>query len=422
MTTAIVDQIARGLLYDGYDFGPARPTALTGRPVSTRGVVLPPGSGDLVGSQVPAQCLVRAPGAAPLDVQVRFLHLASRRGEDAVWDEADERVVRLQVSLADGCARPIRESFRWPGVRTADRTQESLRGDVELLVEPVGLDPEFFRVTVVLANTTGTAGAVLNGPAPSCLLVSAHILLETRQGRFVSLLDPADGAEADAARDCRQAGLWPVLIGDPGVGDAMLAAPLPLTDYPQGVADVSQGLGEGTATADHLLVLRVLSLTEDEKREMRVGDLRGRRLLERAERLTLDGRTGAPECSTARPGTSRGVSAVSARHGAVREAPVGATALTGWLFESDAPLTLTLGPFAPAATARVLVAGVGNILRGDEGFGVEVAQRLLDRHLPEGVDVVDFGTREFELACALGAVESVILVDAYPHGCPPWAT
>jgi hypothetical protein len=107
---------------------------------------------------------------------------------------------------------------------------------------------------------------------------------------------------------------------------------------------------------------------------------------------------------------------VSGPQGGVRDASAGATALTGWPVGSGESLMLTLGPFAPGATARVLVAGVGNILCGDDGFGVEVAQRLLGRHLPEGVDVVDFGTREFELACALGAVESVILVDVYPHG------
>ena len=77
---------------------------------------------------------------------------------------------------------------------------------------------------------------------------------------------------------------------------------------------------------------------------------------------------------------------------------------------------------APAprmATARVLVAGVGNVFYGDDGFGVEVAKRLQRRHLPAGVDVMDFGIRGFDLACALGSVESVILVDAYPHGRPP---
>ena len=40
---------------------------------------------------------------------------------------------------------------------------------------------------------------------------------------------------------------------------------------------------------------------------------------------------------------------------------------------------------------RILVAGIGNIFLGDDAFGVEVAQRLARRSLPEGVRVVDFG-------------------------------
>jgi hydrogenase maturation protease len=70
--------------------------------------------------------------------------------------------------------------------------------------------------------------------------------------------------------------------------------------------------------------------------------------------------------------------------------------------------------------ARVLVAGVGNIFLGDDGFGVEVAQRLLRRALPPEVRVVDFGTRGLDLTYALlDGYEWVILVDAAPRGEPP---
>ena len=50
---------------------------------------------------------------------------------------------------------------------------------------------------------------------------------------------------------------------------------------------------------------------------------------------------------------------------------------------------------------KVLVAGIGNIFLGDDAFGVEVAQRLAGRPLPEGVRVVDFGIRSYDLAYAL---------------------
>ena len=69
---------------------------------------------------------------------------------------------------------------------------------------------------------------------------------------------------------------------------------------------------------------------------------------------------------------------------------------------------------------RVLVAGVGNIFLGDDAFGVEVAQRLAQRHLPETVRVVDFGIRSRDLAYTLlDDYDAVVLVDALTRGGRP---
>ena len=69
-------------------------------------------------------------------------------------------------------------------------------------------------------------------------------------------------------------------------------------------------------------------------------------------------------------------------------------------------------------TARILVAGIGNIFLGDDGFGVEVIRRLPP--LSEGVAVKDFGIRGYDLAYALlDPYELVILVDAAPAGGAP---
>lgn len=68
----------------------------------------------------------------------------------------------------------------------------------------------------------------------------------------------------------------------------------------------------------------------------------------------------------------------------------------------------------------ILVAGIGNIFLGDDGFGVEVARRMLMRAQSDAVRVVDFGIRGFDLAYALqDGYETTILVDAYPHGQKP---
>ena len=77
-------------------------------------------------------------------------------------------------------------------------------------------------------------------------------------------------------------------------------------------------------------------------------------------------------------------------------------------------------PILGGNKGRVLVAGIGNIFLGDDGFGVEVAQRLRARPVPEGVRVEDFGIRGVHLAYELlDGYEALVLVDAVPMGEEP---
>jgi len=71
-------------------------------------------------------------------------------------------------------------------------------------------------------------------------------------------------------------------------------------------------------------------------------------------------------------------------------------------------------------TGRMLIAGVGNIFLGDDGFGVEVVGRLAQASLPEWVRVADYGTSGMHLAYDLAeGFETTILVDASPRGEQP---
>jgi hydrogenase maturation protease len=72
--------------------------------------------------------------------------------------------------------------------------------------------------------------------------------------------------------------------------------------------------------------------------------------------------------------------------------------------------------------ARVLVAGVGNMLLGDDGFGVEVVRRLLREPalLPDGVRVADYGIRALHLAYdLLEGYDALVIVDAMSQGHAP---
>jgi len=80
---------------------------------------------------------------------------------------------------------------------------------------------------------------------------------------------------------------------------------------------------------------------------------------------------------------------------------------------------LGAGQGSPPA-CRVLVAGIGNVFLGDDGFGVEVVRRLGRRPATPGVDVVDFGIRGMDLAYALQRdYDAAIFVDAAERGEPP---
>jgi hydrogenase maturation protease len=68
---------------------------------------------------------------------------------------------------------------------------------------------------------------------------------------------------------------------------------------------------------------------------------------------------------------------------------------------------------------QILVAGIGNVFMGDDGFGVEVVSLLARTKLPAGVVVQDFGIRGLDLAYALAGYDVAVLVDALPRGGAP---
>jgi hydrogenase maturation protease len=117
-------------------------------------------------------------------------------------------------------------------------------------------------------------------------LVSAHILLGVVDGQFVSLLEPPEDLKGVAA-SCQNVGAWPVLVGAEGDRDTMLASPIILYDYPQIAPESPGDLFDGTEI-DEILALRILTMTDDEKSEMRNTDERARKMLERTENLPME--------------------------------------------------------------------------------------------------------------------------------------
>ena len=145
-----------------------------------------------------------------------------------------------------------------------------------------------FVVSVRLANVsawTAADGGTRENVLPLSL-VSAHTILRVRGGEFVSLLEPPEALRVQAA-ECRNEGVWPVLVGEEGSRDTMLSSPIIVYDYPR-IAPESAGDLFDATEIDEILSLRIMTLTDEEKAEIRRSDERARLLLERTESLAAE--------------------------------------------------------------------------------------------------------------------------------------
>jgi hypothetical protein len=96
-------------------------------------------------------------------------------------------------------------------------------------------------------------------------------------------MDPSKNFR-EYSQGCQNVGTWPVLVGEEGRRDTMLSSPIILYDFPQIAPESPGDLFDG-AEIDEILMLRIMTLTDEEKREMRQSDDRARRILERTESL-----------------------------------------------------------------------------------------------------------------------------------------
>src|ERR1019366_6786203 len=143
-----------------------------------------------------------------------------------------------------------------------------------------------YRLHASFANETPGGGKMSRVCAQRCAYLSSHLLLSVENGKFVSLLDTEDSLKI-AVGECRQQGVFPVLAGEVGSRNCMLCSPIILYDYPQVAPESAGDFFDGTEM-DEMLALRVMTLTDEEKSEMRRSDSHARAILERTEMLPPD--------------------------------------------------------------------------------------------------------------------------------------
>lgn len=329
-----MEEIANAVLYEGYMLYPYRPSSVKNRQRWNFGVVYPRNYSEFqVGSDpwfTQTECLVIGSVETELKVKVRFLRAISRtigeldtritempaQGEPAfhpiaslrvgeqllqTWQEAAERdVTATPRRIEDLLTNPVQQSFELVAQREIEpvrdsegrisaliiRTQEPVSGKLE--VRAAVVKDGVYKITLRVSNQTmidDVPGATRDHALLQSL-ISAHSILSVEHGEFASLLETAEDLR-DQASSCRNIGTWPVLVGEEGQRDAMVSSPIILYDYPQIAPESAGDLFDGTEI-DEILALRILTLTEDEKREMREGDDRARQILERTEALPAE--------------------------------------------------------------------------------------------------------------------------------------
>lgn len=315
-----VEQIAAAVLYEGYLLWPYRRSAPKNQKRWTFGGVYPKAYSQAGNEDDPwlmqTQCLVT--GQSPsVSLKVRFLHVVERRvgrkngegGLDFVdelrvggqrylaWDEAAEREIEIKALKLGKSGSPRRTAIEIAAGSDEEllldasggmagaliRSWRSLKGAVEVSAERV--QKELFRLTVQISNTTPWLGQERESTLRQSF-VSTHTILAVTDGEFVSLTDPPPALTA-LAEACENVKTWPVLAGEKGDKSRMLSSPIILYDYPQIAPESPGDFFDGTEI-DQLLLLNILTLTDEEKEEMRASDPRAREILERSEALTSD--------------------------------------------------------------------------------------------------------------------------------------
>jgi hypothetical protein len=279
MTFDAVGQIADAVLYEGYVLYPYRASSMKNQFRWQFGVLAPRAphdEGEPSFSQT--ECLIEPAGTTPrLAIRVRFLRATPLPRDDGSssrpWLEGVPHAIDLDtIDLSDRVAERV-----LPLPDAGIRLQLTVRTDFA---------DRFVKVHLRLENLepwhegfTADRDAMLERA-----LVGTHLLLGVDGGSFVSLLEPPDDAVKLVA-GCRNQHVWPVLVGDRSRRDTMLSSPIVLYDYPA-VAKESQGDLCDAAEIDEILSLRIMTMTDEERRQARATDPRARAILDRIEALT----------------------------------------------------------------------------------------------------------------------------------------
>jgi hypothetical protein len=296
MTSDPLRKIADAVLFEGYMLYPYRASAIKNRQRWNFGTLHPRQFAQAQRPEETSSChaelILEACDATRLDLCIRFIQLLP---DAAVAGQFWERGIVRNWTLPGIAFDHIR------GGLTADLTTSDLATEpslaegvstvqlpvcaaVSVHAEQVSISAFRLAITVDNLSPVPTVENASYEDVRRIAFTSAHLLLHAKNGAFVSLLDPPESLAA-AVATCSNRGMFPVLAGESGTRTDVLCSPIILYDYPQIAEESAESFFDGTEI-DEILTLRILTLSDEEKREMRSGDLRARTILERTENLS----------------------------------------------------------------------------------------------------------------------------------------
>ena len=316
-----VQEIADAVLYEGYMLYPYRPSSVKNQQRFNFGVLCPKAYSEMQpGSEstfMQSEFLLKVTPETRITVKVRFLQLVQRsvRAYDSTgaaayvdrlevngrvyqpWQEAEERsftcsaldlasLFHTYTVLFAFSSGDSHEELRDERDRVAGEIAREWRSLTALLqVHAEACRDHVIKLRIRIENRTSLDGdeaqLLQRDAALLYSMVSAHAVAGVEDGEFLSLLEPPRDYE-DLARGCENTGAWPVLAGDDAT--TIFASPIILYDHPQ-IAPESAGNLFDATEIDEILSLRILTLTDAEKDEIRHSDDRARMLLERTENI-----------------------------------------------------------------------------------------------------------------------------------------
>ena len=314
-------KVADAVLYEGYVLYPYRASSPKNQVRWQFGVVAPRDFAERDESEdwvMQTETVIEAGMDPALDLRLRFLRVQERQVQQAVgedfepvatleldgtlvttWDEAveeelnvnrisvsslltQERVVPIDFAEAED-EEILRDSTGAVAGRIVRRCQ-ALSGLIRMAAWAVEGPQPLVKVRVRVENVSPWT----EWPATRDLVVrrsfaAVHTLAAVSDGRFISLADPPDYARA-AVATCKNLHTWPVIVGEPPQRTVILSSPVTLSDYPE-IAPESPGDMYDATEIDEILALRVMTLTEEEKREARSTDPRAAAIIDRCDIL-----------------------------------------------------------------------------------------------------------------------------------------